>query len=173
MGAGTRGHWWKFYSSSISQASTSHPLIGPQPALGISAKVAKGVIRGWTSRKLEEYWQSSQEQRQGNEFFKRPAKRAGELLNLSRNQPRIIMRLLPGHYHLKGHLFKLVLEGSLGWDRCKRSCKMVAPVLCDCEALVVPRFRHLGQHFLKPSDVANISISIVLHLVQSVGLLNA
>jgi len=99
----------------LSQASTSHPLIGPQPALGISAKVARGVIRGWTSRKLEEYWQSMQEQRQGNGFLKRPsAKRAGELLNLSRNQPRIMMRLLSGHYHLKGHLFKLVLAGSLG-----------------------------------------------------------
>jgi hypothetical protein len=42
------------------------------------------VIRGWTSRILE-YWQSIQEQRQGNGFLKRPsAKRAGELLNLSR-----------------------------------------------------------------------------------------
>jgi len=50
---------------------------------------------------------------------------------------------------------------------------MVSPVLCDCETLVVPRFRHLGQHFLKPSDVANIFISMALHFVQSVGLLNA
>jgi len=62
------------------------------------------VIRGWTSGKHEEYWQSIQEQRQGNGFLKRTsAKRAGELLNLSRNQPRIVMGLLSGHYHLKGH----------------------------------------------------------------------
>jgi hypothetical protein len=44
---------------------------------------------------------------------------------------------------------------------------MVSPVLCDCEALVVQKFRHLGQHFLKPSDFADISISMVLHFVQS------
>jgi len=42
----------------ISRQSSSHPLTGPAPALGISAKVAKGVIRGWTSRKHEEYCQS-------------------------------------------------------------------------------------------------------------------
>jgi len=115
MGAGTHGHFWKFYSSSINQAYTSHPLIGPQPALGISAKVARGVIRGWTSRKREEYWQSIQEQRQGNGFLKRPsAKRARDVPNCSRNQPRIMMGLLSGHYFLKGHLFKLALAGSLG-----------------------------------------------------------
>jgi hypothetical protein len=35
------------------------PLTGPEPpALGISAKVAREVIRGWMSKKHEEYWQS-------------------------------------------------------------------------------------------------------------------
>ena len=43
-------------------------------------------------------------------FLKRtPAKRAGELLNLSRNQLRMMTGLLTGHCHLKGHLFKLGL----------------------------------------------------------------
>jgi hypothetical protein len=37
---------------------SSHPLIGPEPARGISAKVARGVNRDWTSRKHEERWQS-------------------------------------------------------------------------------------------------------------------
>jgi hypothetical protein len=37
------------------QGST-HSLIGP--VLGISAKVAKGVIRDWTSRKCEVHQQS-------------------------------------------------------------------------------------------------------------------
>jgi hypothetical protein len=45
----------------------------------------------------------------------------------------------------------------------------VSPVLCDCEALVVPTFRHLGQHFLKPSDVADISVSMVPHFVRVWG----
>jgi ribonuclease HI len=39
---------------------SSHSLIGPEPALGIPAKVARGVIRDWTSRK---HWQSIHGQR--------------------------------------------------------------------------------------------------------------
>jgi hypothetical protein len=34
----------------------SHPLVGIEPALGILAEVARGVIRAWKSRKHEEYW---------------------------------------------------------------------------------------------------------------------
>jgi len=58
--------------------------------------LARGVIVGWTSRK-HELWQSIHGQMQARGFLKRPSdKRAGELLNLSRNQLRIMTRLLTG-----------------------------------------------------------------------------
>jgi len=40
------------------------------------------------------------------------------------------------------------------------------------EALVLLRFRHLGQHLLN-QVITNISISKALHFLQSVGLLHA
>jgi len=69
----------------------SHPLTGLEPALSISAKVARGVITDWTSKKLEEQWQSICGQRQTKGIPKNPSlERAGELLDLSRNQLRIM-----------------------------------------------------------------------------------
>jgi len=69
--------------------------MGPVHTLAISAKVARGVMRGWTSRKHKKYWQSTHRQRQAKGFLKRPsAARAGELYSLSRNQPIILMGLL-------------------------------------------------------------------------------
>jgi hypothetical protein len=35
----------------LARQGSSHPFMGPEPALGISAKVARGVIREWMSRK--------------------------------------------------------------------------------------------------------------------------
>ena len=35
----------------LARQGSSLPLTGPKPALGLSAKVARGVIRGWMSRK--------------------------------------------------------------------------------------------------------------------------
>jgi hypothetical protein len=58
-----------------------------------SAKVARGVIKDWTSRKHEEHWQSIHGQRQAKGFLrgkKTSANETGDMLVLSRNQLRIL-----------------------------------------------------------------------------------
>ena len=42
----------------LARQGYSHPLIGPQLALGTSVKVAMEVTMNWTNRKHEEHWQS-------------------------------------------------------------------------------------------------------------------
>jgi ribonuclease HI len=54
----------------LARQGPSHPLTGPEPALGISEKVARGMSSGWKSRKHKEYWQSICEQRKVNSFLK-------------------------------------------------------------------------------------------------------
>jgi Ribonuclease HI len=54
----------------LARQGFSHQLIGPEPVLGISAKFAREVIRGWTSRKYEEHWQSTHGHRQA--FLENP-----------------------------------------------------------------------------------------------------
>jgi hypothetical protein len=54
----------------IAREGSSHPLIGSEPALGISAKVARGLIRDWTNRRHEVHWQSICGQRQAKGFLK-------------------------------------------------------------------------------------------------------
>jgi hypothetical protein len=130
------------------------------------------VIRDWTSRKHEEHWQSICGQRQAKGFLKKPsAKKAGELLKLSRNRLRTMTGLLTGHCNLKGHLFNLGLVMSPKCNRWKQTCEMASHVLCDCEALATVRFRHLG-HFMRLGNFEDISVSRILHFVQVAGLLN-
>jgi hypothetical protein len=78
-----------------------------KPALGISEKVAREVRRGWKSGKHNVYWQAICRKMQVNGFLKgHSPKKAGKLLNLSRNQLRIMTGLLIEHRHLlQGHLF--------------------------------------------------------------------
>ena len=80
--------------------------------------------------------------------------------------------LLRWHCHLTGHLYKLELVDSPGRDTCKQASQMASHVLCDCEALVVLRLRHLGSHFFQAVNNANISVSNTVQFVQSVRLLN-
>ena len=57
------------------------------------------------------------------------------MLSLSKNQLRIVTRLLTGRCCLKGHLFKLGLVNSPKCDRCKQAFEMSSHVHCDHEAL--------------------------------------
>jgi hypothetical protein len=56
-----------------------------------------------------------------------------------------------------------------GCDRCKKASETAARVLCDCEALAVLKFRHLGNNFLKPDDFADVSVNKILHFVPKCG----
>jgi len=81
--------------------------------------------------------------------------------------------LLTGHCHLKGHLLKMELVDSPRCDRCRQAIEMTSRVLCNSEAVAVLRYGQLCHHFSKLDSIANISLSKVLHFVQSVGLVNA
>jgi hypothetical protein len=153
---------------------SSYLLLCFETACGISTKVATGMVRNWKSQKLQKYRQFIHGQRQAKDFLKRPSvKRAGELLNFSRNQLRIMSALQTGNCHFKGHLLKLGMVDSSGCDKCHQALETVPHFLCDCKALVVLRFRHLSHHFLQPDNSANMSASKTLHFVQSEELLNA
>jgi len=68
---------------------------------------------------------------------------------------------------------KLGLVDNPGCGRCKEAIETPSNVLCNCEAIATLRFRHLGQHFIKPGDFEDISVSRIWHSVQSASLLNA
>jgi hypothetical protein len=55
-------------------------------------------------------------------------------------------------------------------ERCLEADESATHVLCDCEALAHLRFRHLGQYFMKLSDLYDAPIGKVLHFIRSVGL---
>jgi hypothetical protein len=114
MGTRAHGHWWKLYSSSVSQAGTSHPLLGPQPATWHICKGCQVSGQGLDEQKTWGILAVHSGAKAGNGLLNRPTKRAGELLNLSRNQLRIMMGLLSGHYHLKGHVYKLCWQEAVG-----------------------------------------------------------
>jgi hypothetical protein len=73
--------------------------------------LARGVVRGWTSRK-HELWKSVHRQLEARGYLKRPSDKIAGELNLSRNQLRIMTGLLTGHCCLQGFLFKLGLADS-------------------------------------------------------------
>jgi hypothetical protein len=69
------------------------------------------------------------------------------------------------------HLSKLGLTDDPTCERCLPEDESATHTLCDCEAIVYLRFRHLGLFFMEPSDFHDAPINKVLILIRSVGLI--
>jgi hypothetical protein len=150
----------------LEKTGSQHPFIGPEPACGISVEVAKKAVRDWTNRNHEEYWESTNGLREAQGFIQGPsAGRTKDLLKLNRDQLRWVVRLLTGHCHLKGHLFKLELANNPICERCLEEDQSATHILCDCQAIAYLRFRHLGEFFMEPSDYYDAPIDKVLHFI--------
>jgi len=111
---------------------SSHPITGPELAYGTYARVATGVIRNWTHRKHEEYWQSTVEQRQAKGFLKSlSAKRTKALPVEAKNIDRAAdMTLSPVSTSIQ-----TALVDNPRYGRCKQANGTTSHVLCYCEPL--------------------------------------
>jgi hypothetical protein len=100
------------------------------------------------------------------------ARRTKELLRLNRIQLRWVVGLLTGHCHLKGHLLKMGLTGSVICGRCLEEVESVTHILRECEAIAYSRFRHLSRYFREPDDYHGSPVSKILYsFIRNVGLL--
>jgi hypothetical protein len=158
MGARTHRNWWKWNSWSVSQTRLLTSTHKTWACTGYMCKGCQGSNQGLNEQETRSIGSPYVDKGRLRAFSKNPsAKKAGKLLNLSRNQLRTLPRLLTGHRHLKGHLFNLGLVNRPKCDRCKQASETASHVLCDCEALTTLRFGHLGHHFMKPGDFEDIS----------------
>jgi hypothetical protein len=71
----------------LARTGSEHPFIGPEPACGISVGVAKKVIRNWTNRNHQKYWEFLTGLKQAKGLTQgSSASRTKELLKVNRNQ---------------------------------------------------------------------------------------
>jgi hypothetical protein len=82
----------------LARQRSLHPLIRPEPALGISAKGASAVVWNGRAENLRSIGRPYVDRGWLTAFFKKcSVQKAGQLLSLSRNQLRIMTGLLTGH----------------------------------------------------------------------------
>jgi len=82
----------------------------------------------------------------------------------------VVTGLLTGHNTLRRHLYLLGLLDSPLCRKCGAKEETSAHILCECEALVALRHRHLGSFFLEPEDVKSISLGAIWGFSKATGL---
>jgi len=83
---------------------------------------------------------------------------------------RVVTGLLTGHNTLRRHLYLLELLDSPLCRKCGAKEETSAHILCECEALTILRYRHLGSYFLEPEEVKSINLGAIWSFSKATGL---
>jgi len=106
MGARTHGIDGNEEADELPRPGCSHPLLESGPVVGTSAKVTRGVIRDWTSRKHEKHWQSICGQRHAKGFIKTVCKKSWEIVQPEQKPAKKIDWTVTGQCYLKDNYLK-------------------------------------------------------------------
>ena len=141
-------------ADALAVAGANEPLIGPEPAFGISPKNVRHEIWNNAIERFQKSWTSSQTPRQARALIKGfSAKSTNYLLNLSRRQLKIVTGLLTGHGRLNNHLHTIGIMPNPQCRKCQIQVETSEHVLCKCIALTALRNKHLGSPFLETSEI--------------------
>jgi len=150
------------------------PLLGPEPALGISKCSAREAIKNWTEHQHYSAWRDLQGHRHGKLFIDRPCKkRADDLLKLSRHQLKMVVAIFTGHAPVRWHLYIMGLfVGDPACRFCRLETETVQHIICCCEVLACQSYNVFGKLTVKPKNISTASVRDLCLFVRGTGLLN-
>jgi hypothetical protein len=121
----------------LARQASAIPLLGPEPALGISRCSAREAIKNWIEYQHYIAWKDLPGHRYGKLFIGRPYKRRAEdLLKLSRHQLKMAVAVLMVHVPVRRHLYIMGLfDGDPTCRFCRMETETVQHIICCCKVL--------------------------------------
>ena len=119
------GHSWikgNEKTDQLAKKGAAGRLIGPEPILSLAPCCTKLAIKNWVVQKHKEYWAQVKDCRQAITFLGKCRRMdlAREILDMPKNDTRIMVQILTGHNHLNYHKHKMGLTSNMACRRCDR-----------------------------------------------------
>lgn len=155
-------------ADSLARKGSEADFIGPEPFFGVPDCSLKMELKFWEMSMVQSIWNNTDTSRQAKRFIVPGAKSAQELLELSKNNLRVITGLLTGHCPSRYHLFNMgkILDSSCRF--CQFEIETSEHLLCSCVALIHSRMLIFGKGFLQPSDFNNFRPSRIIDFIKRV-----
>jgi len=149
------------------------PLLGTEPAVGITKCSVREAIRNWTAVQHLRACIDLPGLRHGKLIIDIPCKiRADDLLKLGRNQLKMAIAIYTGHAPVRGHLYTVGLfDGDPICRFCGMETETVQHIICCCEALAGQRYNVFGRPTVEPKDISTASVRDLWFFIRGAGLL--
>ena len=129
---------------------------GLEPRTPISQCVLQNTIEEWRNLEHKKAWEARNDCRQTKLILPSPEhKWKKQVLNLERNQLRIITQLTTGHANLQRHRHIMGLEEDPFCDKCGME-QTAIHILTECPGFWQERMTHLRAPALKPDEIREI-----------------
>lgn len=156
----------------LARKGSETPLLGPEPAIGITGCQVKAEIAGWVEGQHRILFRATPGMRQTKALIDGPdVKITDQLLRLSRQDLRVAVGVLTGHCTLRKHMHTLGKVGDSGCRRCGGDEETPIHVLCDCPALAGKRQKHLGAPLWEPREITTLPMGVLVAFMRDSGLL--
>lgn len=155
----------------LAKAGSVTTTYGPEPFCGIPKSLVKLTLRINCKEQSLEHWNNQPGLNHSKALVRAYDSRfARELLLLSRNKLRILVRALTGHCGLNKHMYNLKISSTRECRFCKEADETPLHLICECEALMRKRSSYLGNYQLLPEELRNISANNIIRFLDTVGI---
>jgi ribonuclease HI len=133
-------------------------MVETELSLPISNGIIKQQLGKITLNNFKKLW-SNTELRQSKEMMPKIDKKRSEiLLQMKRQDVRLITHFITGHGKLNYHLHKMGISDTPTCRLCEEEEETAIHLLCKCPALKTRRLFNFGKFLIEPKDITDIKI---------------
>jgi ribonuclease HI len=131
----------------------------------------KQDVKRWINLKHKIHWRNNEGMKISKNFFPTTDdKRSHELINMNRNDLRILTGILTGHCPLRMHLNKLGIVSSPNCRFCDNTNESPIHIICECDLLASKRLKYFGEAFPPIKQLPKFKLKTLINFFKDLGL---
>ncbi|KAL0820148.1 hypothetical protein ABMA28_005307 [Loxostege sticticalis] len=156
-------------ADSLARKGSETAPIGPEPFVPISKSTIHTAFRKYAVNKHLTEWKNLPGMKHSKNFLgDNPGKWSKFILGGNRNQSRLLMGALTGHFATNKMLNRMGLVASDQCRNCGEKQETMEHVLCECDSLARTRMRLLGLAYPKLEDYRHLAPFDITKLLANV-----
>lgn len=155
----------------LARNGADNPVCGPEPILGLPKSTFRYILHSWAQNQGNLRWLNAPGMKHAKELITGYShKLTSSVLNMTRNQVRVLVRTLTGHCRLNRQLLVMGLSDTETCRFCLEDDETPIHILCYCEALTRKRSSVLGGYKVTPQDIRELDPKQITRFIKDVGL---
>lgn len=139
-----------------------------EPQIAMARSNARKTTDVWLANKIKSAWATTQRCEHTKSILQRADVRVtNQLLEMSKEDIRVVTGLFTGHCKLNSHLAKMRLREDPDCDLCGNCRETANHILCDCTRIASIRQQIFGKAIISPSEICKYPLRNVVSFYRT------